>query len=152
MPVYQFDVKSAFLNRDLTAEVYDSQRQGFVINGNENKVYNLRKVLYGLKQAPRAWYSKIDLFFQDSGFARSDNEPTLYLKKQGNAEFLVVCLYVDDIIYFGSLKSLVDDFKSCMMRKFEMIDLGMLRYFLGLEVTQEEMEFSFVKRSVERTF
>lgn len=138
LPIYQFDVKSAFLNGDLKEEVYVSQPQGFVINGNENKVYKLRKALYGLKQAPRAWCNKIDLFFQGSGFTRSDNEPTLYLKKQGSAEFFVVCLYVDDIIQFGSSKSLVDDFKSCMMRKFEMTDLGMWRYFLGLDVTQEE--------------
>lgn len=87
-------MKSAFLNGDLKEEVYVSQPQGFVINGNEKKVYKLRKALYGLKQAPCAWYSKIDLFFQDSGFTRSDNEPTLYLKKQGNAEFLVVCLKI----------------------------------------------------------
>lgn len=45
---------------------------------------------------------------------------------------------MDDIIQFGSSKSLVDDFKSSMMRKFEMTDLGMWRYFLGLDVTQEE--------------
>lgn len=138
LPVYQFDVKSAFLNGDLEEEVYVSQPQGFMITGNENKVYKLRKALYGLKQAPRAWYSKIDSFFQGSGFRRSDNEPTLYLKKQGTDEFLLVCLYVDDMIYIGSSKSLVNDFKSSMMRNFEMSNLGLLKYFLGLEVIQDK--------------
>lgn len=78
--VYQFEVKSTFLNGDLEEEVYVSQLEGFVINGSENKVYRLRKTLYRLKQAPRTWYNKIDAFFQDSGFTRSENESTLYLK------------------------------------------------------------------------
>lgn len=101
-------------------------------------MYRLRKALYGLKQVPRAWYSKIDSFFLESKFTRSDNEPTLYKKQQGNGDFLLVCLYVDDMIYMGSSQSLVDDFKSSMMKIFEMTDLGLLRYFLGLEVKQGE--------------
>lgn len=135
-PVYQFDVKSAFLNGDLEEEVYVSQPEGFVANGNEDKVYRLKKALYGLKQAPRAWYFKIDSYFQESGFKRSENEPTLYLKKTGKDEFLVVCLYVDDMIYMGSNELIIAEFKTCMMKKFEMTDLGLLHYFLGLEVKQ----------------
>lgn len=58
------------------------------------------------------------------------------MKKRGNGDFLVVCLYVDDIIYMGSCESIVAKFKNCMMSKFEMSDLGMLHYFLGLEIKQ----------------
>lgn len=57
------------------------------------------------------------------------------MKKRGT-DFLVVCLYVDDMIYMGSCETLVDEFKSCMMRRFEMSDLGLMHYFLGLEVKQ----------------
>jgi len=135
-PVFQFDVKSAFLNGELNEEVFVMQPEGFVISGEENKVYKLKKALYGLKQAPRAWYKKIDDFFAESGFERSANEPTLYFKRQGESDFLVVCLYVDDIIYMGSSESLILEFKSCMMKTFEMTDLGLLHYFLGLEVKQ----------------
>ena len=59
-PIYQLDVKAAFLNGELEEEVYVAQPEGFVINGEEEKVYKLKKELYGLKQAPRAWYRKID--------------------------------------------------------------------------------------------
>ena len=135
MPLYQFDVKSAFLNGDLQEEVYVCQPEGYIQSGKEEKVYKLKKALYGLKQAPRAWYSKIDAYFQQDGFERSDNEPTLYLKKQGT-EFLVVCLYVDDMIYLGSSKSILAEFKASMMKNFEMTNLGLLHYFLGLEVKQ----------------
>lgn len=62
-PIYQFDVKSTFLNGELELEVYVSQPIEFIINGNEDKVYKLKKALYKLKQAPPFWYSKIDPFF-----------------------------------------------------------------------------------------
>ncbi|KAL0558837.1 hypothetical protein IC582_003419 [Cucumis melo] len=137
-PVYQFDVKSAFLNGELQEEVYVEQLEGFDKKDSEEKVYKLTKALYGLKQAPRAWYSKIDEYFQQNGFKRSANEPTLYVKKGGKNDFIIVCLYVDDIIYTSSSKSLVAEFKSHMKNKFEMTDLGLLHFFLGLEVCQTE--------------
>ena len=64
-PVYQMDVKSAFLNGNLKEEVYVEQPPGFVIPGSESKVWRLRKALYGLKQAPRPWYQRIDTFFRE---------------------------------------------------------------------------------------
>ena len=66
--VYQMDVKSAFLNGELKEEVYVGQPRGYEFKGKEEKVYRLNKALYGLKQAPRAWNSKIDSYFQNSGF------------------------------------------------------------------------------------
>ena len=54
--VHQRDIKTAFLNEDLNEEVYMEQPKGFVLKGNENKVYKLAKSLYGLKQAPRQWH------------------------------------------------------------------------------------------------
>lgn len=120
--------------------MYVAQPEGFIIKGKEEKVYKLRKAIYVLKKAPRAWYSKIDSHFLQNEFERSESEPTLYLKKRGNNELLIVCLYVDDIIYMGSCHSLTDEFKSIMMGSFEMSDLGLLHYFLGLEVKQREDE------------
>lgn len=57
------------------------------------------------------------------------------MKKRGNGDFLVVCL-MSMILYMGSCESIVSEFKSCMMGKFEMYDLRMLHYFLRLEVKQ----------------
>lgn len=82
--VFQLDVKSAFLNGDLLEDVFVEQPQGFILKGEEHKVYKLHKALYGLRQAPRAWYSKIDSYFVENGFRRSRDEHTLYVKSEGD--------------------------------------------------------------------
>jgi hypothetical protein len=65
------DVKSAFLNGDLHAEVYRTHPPGSKVAGKEHQVLKLVKVLYGLRQAPRAQYIKIDKYLNDQGFQRS---------------------------------------------------------------------------------
>ncbi|PNX86396.1 putative LRR receptor-like protein kinase, partial [Trifolium pratense] len=136
--IYQLDVKSAFLNGILEEEIYVEQPQGFVVKGNEDKVLRLRKALYGLKQAPRAWYSRIDQYFMDRGFRRSKSEPTLYIKTQGQYDTLIVSLYVDDLIYTGNNITLINGFKEDMMKTFEMTDLGLMNYFLGIEMQKDD--------------
>jgi len=71
--VYQLDVKSAFLNGFLQEEIYVEQLEGYVKEGEEDKVYLLKKAFYGLKQAPRAWYSRIDEHLH-LGFVKSFSE------------------------------------------------------------------------------
>ena len=91
-------------------------------------MYKLKKALYGLKQAPRAWYSRIDSYLINNGFSRSSNEPTLYVKiEQG--KILMVCLYVDDMIYTHNL--MLEYFKTVMKKEFVMTNLGLMKYFLA---------------------
>nr|GEZ10030.1 integrase, catalytic region, zinc finger, CCHC-type, peptidase aspartic, catalytic [Tanacetum cinerariifolium] len=70
-PIYQIDVKTAFLNGPLKEEVYVAQPDGFVDPNNPEKVYRLRKALYGLKQAPRAWYDELSKFMTTKGFTKA---------------------------------------------------------------------------------
>lgn len=135
--IYQLDVKSAFLNGVLEEEVNVEQPQGFLVEGGEDKVYKLKKALYGLKQAPRTWYAEIDKYFSHSGFQKSQSEPTLYILKKG-ASILIVSLYVNDLIFTGNDEHLVQQFKKDMMSTYEMSDLGLLHYFLEIEVSQTE--------------
>ena len=102
----------------------------------EDKVYKLHKALYGLKQAPRAWYSKVDSHLLQCGFARSENEATLYVKKAENGDLLIVSIYVDDMLTTGSNSRLISEFKREMADVFEMSDLGRMTYFLGMEISQ----------------
>ncbi|KAA0038926.1 integrase [Cucumis melo var. makuwa] len=138
--VYQMDVKSAFLNGHLKEEIFVAQPLGYVQRGEEEKVYKLKKALYGLKQAPRAWYSRIDSFFLKTGFRRCPYEHALYVKEDKYGKFLIVSLYVDDLLFTGNDKFLCDDFKNSMKNEFEMSDMGLIHYFLGIEVNQNEGE------------
>jgi hypothetical protein len=89
-----------------------------------------------LKKAYRVWYSKIDEYLISVGFNRSPSEPTLYKKVNWKGKILIVCLYVDDLIFTGDLS--VDDFKDAMKIDFEMTNLGLMSYFLGIEVDQSD--------------
>lgn len=102
-------------------------------------VYKLHKVLYDLKQDPRAWYSKQDFYFQKQGFQRSANEYILYTKVGDQGEILLVCVYVDDLICMGSSQLFVENFRKDMKKTFEMNDLGLMSYFLGLEIKQDAL-------------
>ncbi|KAL0375548.1 UNVERIFIED_CONTAM: Retrovirus-related Pol polyprotein from transposon RE2 [Sesamum calycinum] len=144
------DVKSAFLNGYIDEEIYVEQPQGFIAKGSEEKVLRLKKALYGLKQAPRAWYSRIDKYFMDRGFRRSLSEPTLYIKSQGN-DTLIISLYVDDLIYTGNNEKMIQDFKEDMMKTFEMSDLGLMHFFLGIEINQEKEGIFICQRKYTET-
>ncbi|KAM1861471.1 hypothetical protein ACFX13_013538 [Malus domestica] len=135
--LYQLDVKSAFLNGVLQEEVYVEQPEGFVVKGKEDKVYKLHKALYGLKQAPRAWYGEIDNHFSQCDFKKSLSEPTLYIKTRGE-DVLIIFICVDDIVYTGNSKSMLEEFKEDMKMKYETTNLGLLHHFLGMGVIQTD--------------
>ncbi|KAL0456199.1 UNVERIFIED_CONTAM: Retrovirus-related Pol polyprotein from transposon RE2 [Sesamum latifolium] len=125
--IYQMDVKSIFLNGYIDEEVYAKQLQGFIAKGHE-KVLRLKKALYGLKQAPRAWYSRIDNYFIDQGFRRSLSDSTLYIKVK-----------------------MIQDFKEDMMKTFEMSDLGLMHFFLGIEINQEKERIFICQKKYTKT-
>lgn len=132
--LHQMDVKTAFLNGQVEEEVYIEQPEGFVVHKSESHVCKLRKAMYGLKQAPRAWYSRIDGYLQNLGFSKSATDPNLYFKVVKNHP-LVLVLYVDDLFLTGE-EHLIAQCKRELTSEFEMKDLGLMHYFLGLEVWQ----------------
>jgi len=85
-------------------------------------------------QALRSWYNRINSDLINHGFSRSTSEPTLYTKVNQQGEILIFFLYVDDMIFTRNL--LVEEFKTTMKQEFEMKDLGLMKYFLGIEVNQ----------------
>ncbi|KAI3518152.1 hypothetical protein L1887_06594 [Cichorium endivia] len=135
--VHHLDVKSAFLNGTLEEEVYVSQPDGYQKKGEAHKVYKLSKALYGLKQAPRAWNACLDRHLKSIGFKRCAHEYSVYTKKNGG-NTLIVGVYVDDLLVTGSCPESVQMFKKDMNIKFEMSDLGLLTYYLGIEVNQHK--------------
>jgi hypothetical protein len=93
------DVKTAFLKGDLDEEVYMDQPEGFVLPGNEKKVYKLVKSLYGLKQALKQWHEKFNTVILANGFKHNGVDKCVYSKF--TSEYgVIVCLYVDDMLIF----------------------------------------------------
>ena len=126
------DVKTAFLNGVVEEEVYAKQPLSFETHDRKSHVCKLKKALYGLKQAPMTWYGKIDSFLSSLGFTKSKADSNLYYKvEDGNPMMLL--LYVDDL-FVTSMDGLIADTKRNIAAKFEMKDLGMMHYFLGMEV------------------
>jgi hypothetical protein len=129
------DVKSAFLNGELKEEVYVKQPPGFVITGEDGKVLRLRRALNGLRQAPQAWNAKLDYALKEMGFKQSEHEHAIYRRMTSDA-ILLIGVYVDDLIITGSSKGAIESFKGEMKTKFQMSDLGLLSFYLGIEVQQ----------------
>jgi hypothetical protein len=101
-------------------------------------VCRLKRALYGLKQAPHAWYTRIDSYFTGLGFTKSEADANLYhIVVEG--KLLIIVLYVDDLILTGD-DQLIKSCKEDLAREFEMKDMGLMHYFLGMEVWQGDGE------------
>jgi hypothetical protein len=147
------DVKSAFLNGDLKEEVYVHQPPGFAIPGKEGNVLHLRKALYGLWQAPRTWNAKLDSTLKGMGFEQIPHEATIYRRGNGG-NTLLVGVYVDDLVISDTKDTEVAAFKEELKATFQMSDMGLLFFYLGIEVHQGDSEITlrqtaYVKRVVE---
>ncbi|KAJ9550673.1 hypothetical protein OSB04_014718 [Centaurea solstitialis] len=133
-PLFQMDVKNAFLNGDLSEEVYMTPPPG--VSLPTGHVCRLRKALYGLKQAPRAWFEKFSKTVLSLGFSASNYDSGLFTRTSDSGSILLL-LYVDDMIITGDDSNGIASLKQSLSSSFEMKDLGDLHYFLGLEVLSD---------------
>jgi hypothetical protein len=132
--LHQMDVKTTFLNGVIEEEVYIEQRQGFEVEDRKTYVCKLKKALYELKQAPRSQYERIDSFLTSLGFTKSKVDSNLYFKVM-NDEPMILLMYMDDLFLTGE-ENLIIECKKKLGVEFEMKYLGLMHYFLGLEVWQ----------------
>jgi hypothetical protein len=130
--LHQMDINIAFLNGEIEEEFYIEILYGFVIHEQKSHVCRLKRAMYALKKAPRSQYEKTNGFLMSLGFNKSVFYPKLYYHIVGN-ECLISVLYIDDL-FLTSSKRLIVECKHALTSKFEMKALGMMHYFLGLEV------------------
>jgi hypothetical protein len=123
------DVKTAFLNGELEEEIYMDQPEGFVVKGREGMVCKLVKSLYGLKQEPKQWHYKFDRTLTSVGFVTNEADKCVYYR-YGGGKGVILCLYVDDILIFGTSLELIKEVQDFLSQKFEMKGLGKLMLFL----------------------
>ena len=103
MKLHQMDVKTAFLNGELTDEVYMSQPEGFAKEGQEDCVRRLKKSINGLKQCPRCWNVALDKHLKSIGFIQSGGDPCLYVSAESIPD--IIAVYVDDILIACTIDS-----------------------------------------------
>ncbi|GKA83018.1 zinc finger, CCHC-type containing protein [Tanacetum coccineum] len=134
--IHQMDVKT-FLNGDLEEEVYMNQPQGFIMPGNENKVCKLIKSLYRLKQAPKQWHQKFDDVVLSNGYLFNQADKCVYSKFDESGKGVVICLYVDDMLIFGTDQVQVDMTKEFLSSKFSIKDMEEADVILGIRIKHE---------------
>src|SRR4051812_3388828 len=134
-PLHQLDVKNAFLHGDLQEEVYMEMPPGFGSKQTAGKVCRLKNSLYGLKQSPRAWFDRFRRAMCKVGYKQSIGDHTMFYKHE-NGRITILMVYVDDIIITGDDKKKIRMLKYYLVEKFEVKDLGELKYFLGIEIAR----------------
>ncbi|GJZ17857.1 retrovirus-related pol polyprotein from transposon TNT 1-94 [Tanacetum coccineum] len=131
------DVKSAFLNGFINEEVHVAQPSGFIDFEKMDHVYKLKQALYGLKQAPKAWYDRLKAFLIKHEYKMGMVDSIPFTKKK-SSNFIIVQIYVDDIIFGSTCRDTCDEFAKIMHDEFEMSMMSELNFFFGLQIKQME--------------
>jgi hypothetical protein len=134
--IWQMDVKMAFLNGNLSEDVYMVQSEGFIDPKNAEKICKLQKSIYGLKQASRSWNIRFDEVVKGFGFIKNEEEPCVYKKASGSAVVFPI-LYVDGILLIGNDIPMLEATKSSLGKNFSMKDLGEAAYILGIKIYRD---------------
>jgi hypothetical protein len=136
LELHQIDVKIMFLNGDLQESVYMAQPEGFAIEGKEHMWCRLKTSMYGLKQASRQWHLKFEEIVKKFGFVENQVNNCIYVKIKGSM-FIILILYVDDILLASSDKNLLFKMKGFLSSNFDLKDLGDASYVLGIEIHRD---------------
>lgn len=96
--------------------------------------------MYGLKQAPRQWFSKLSETLLTLGSEHSKTDYSLFTKTYDTFITLVL-VYVDDLLISGNSEAEIEYLKVMLAKQFHMKDLGLISYFLGLEINRSSAGF-----------
>lgn len=135
LEIVQLDVKTAFLNGDLSEVLYMEQPTGFRTSDN---VCLLHRSLYGLKQASRAWNSKFNSFLIKYGFIRSSADPCFYFQ-QDKEHITILAIWVDDGLLCSSRSTKLQDIVGYLSQNFEMTS-GSADCFVGIQIKRNRKE------------
>ena len=137
LEVEQMDVKTAFLRGDLEEEIYMEQPEGFEVKGKQNPVCKLKKSLYGLKQVLRQWYKKFDSFMMDHKYKRTIVDQCVYFRKFSNGNFIILLLYIDDMLIIGQDTTMINKLKNDLSQYFNMKNLGPAQQILAIKIVRD---------------
>lgn len=129
----QFDIKTAFLNSTMDRKIYTQEPEGFE-TGDDN-VCLLNMALYGLVQSAYLWFSEIKDTCIEYGLIQSKHDDALFYNPETE---LYVTIYVDDIKVFAPTDDVIDKLSSFISQKYELTDIGDLKWYLGMEINRLE--------------
>ncbi|KAL0406186.1 UNVERIFIED_CONTAM: Retrovirus-related Pol polyprotein from transposon RE2 [Sesamum latifolium] len=137
--IHQMDVNNAFLHDYLDEEIFMQPPEGYIVP--DGHVCRLKWSLYGLKQASRQWNQEFTTQIVAFGFLQSKHDYFLF-NKQSDHDFLVLLLCVDDILVVDSSLNMISEVKQYLDHLFTIKDLGVAKYFLGLEIARSAQGLS----------
>ena len=120
-------------------EIYMQQPEGFIARGQESKVIRLCRAFYSLKQAGLAWWKELFQSMKALGFKQLNSDARIFVCQEGPNLILAV-VYVDNAIFISRDKKLTDEKKALFMVEWEFQDLGDLKEFLWMHITQQGSE------------
>jgi hypothetical protein len=135
LELHAMDVDQAFLQGDLEEDLFMEAPPGLPDLISTGSVWRLRKPLYGLKQSPRQWHAKLKGVLLTMGFKASAHDPSLFLKKSADHQWILV--YVDDLLLLAPNSQAIQAFKEQLRVHFPLKDLGPLSTYLGMEVYRD---------------
>ena len=136
LDLHQLDVKTAFLNGSLSDEIYMQQPEGYISKENPGYVCKLNRSLYGLRQAARCWNKVIDEYLKVKNYKASSADACIYIK-QSNGCFVILSIYVDDILIASNSTSMLEKEKSELGKRFSVTDQGEAHYILGMAIKRD---------------
>jgi hypothetical protein len=134
----QLDITTAFLNGDLTEELYMQHPPGYEC-GEPRSACRLLRAIYGLRQAGRAWHVKLKAALLDIGFAASAADASLFTLQSGG-DLIIVLVYVDDILIAARSMNAIADIILQVLAIFKGRDLGEPVLFLGMQIRRDRQQ------------
>jgi len=130
--LHQLDINNAFLHGFIDEEVYILPPEGYT-KAAPGQVCKLVRSLYGLKQASRQWNMELTKFLVSQGFKQSKSDYSLF-SKECHGKYTYILVYVDDLLVFGDDEDGIIMIKQALHTAFTIKDLGLARFFLGIEI------------------
>lgn len=132
----QMDVITAFLHPKLEEEIYMELPEN---TQSSHRFCRLKKSIYGLKQASRVWYQELDKTLCKMGLQRAKSDPCIFFKPDSE-RFLIVAVYVDDLLILSSNKKDKQRLKNELKQTFRMKDLGEAHHILGMRILRDRQK------------
>ncbi|CAI7812636.1 unnamed protein product [Closterium sp. NIES-54] len=136
--LHSLDLSTTFLQGSLHEEIWLRRPLGFTGSFPAGTQWSLRWPVYGLRQAPREWHDTLKTTLVALGFAPSTADPSLFLRTDTSLSPFYVLVYVEDLVFATADTEALTLVKSELQKRHTCTDLGELRSYLGLQITQDK--------------